>query len=113
PRRAGSSAAGSSTARPSTARSGLRDRLLGRPPIRRSGPPRVGLFADALRDRWFELSLAVAACAAVGAGRLIIAVIGPLGGFVLLPVETGIVTRGHVAGHLSMTLQDTVNLFGA
>ena len=79
----------------------------------RAGPFRVGLAAGALRSQWFDLSLAVAACAAVGAGRLIIAVIGRLGGFVLLPVETGIVTRGYVAGHLSMTLQDTLNLFGA
>ena len=85
----------------------------GRPGRRRSGPSRVGLAAGAVHGRWFELSFAVAACSAVGAARVILAVIGRLGGFALLPVETGVVTPGHVAGHLSMTLQDTLNLFGA
>ena len=65
------------------------------------------------RGRWFELSVAAAACCAVGAAKLIIAVIGRLGGFVLLPVKTAVVTPGHVPGHLTMTLRDTLNLFGA
>jgi hypothetical protein len=99
--------------RASGAGGGWRDRRFDGRQSLWSGPSRVGLAASALRGQWFELSLAVAACCAVGAARLIIAVIGRLGGFVLLPVETGIVTPGHVAGHLSMTLQDTLNLFGA
>jgi hypothetical protein len=66
-----------------------------------------------LRRQWFELALAVAACCSVGAAQLITAGIGRLGGFALLPVETSLVTPGRVPGHLSMTLQDTLNLFGA
>jgi hypothetical protein len=103
-------AIGSSTAGSSTAGS---DRRLGGPSSGRPGPARVGFAADALRGRWFELSISVAACSAVVAAKLILAVIGRLGGFVLLPVETGIVSPGHVAGHLSMTLRDALNLFGA
>jgi hypothetical protein len=74
---------------------------------------RVGLAVGALRRQWFELGLAVAACAAVGAAQLVTAGVSRLGGFALLPVETGMVTPGRVPGHLSMTLQDTLNLFGA
>jgi hypothetical protein len=74
---------------------------------------RASAIGAGWRGRWFELSLAAAACCAVGAAKLIIAVIGRLGGFVLLPVETAVVTPGHVPGHLTMTLRDTLNLFGA
>jgi hypothetical protein len=77
---------------------------------------RRGWRADdsgSLRGQWFELSLAVAAGCAVGAGQLIISGIGRLGGFAMMPVETGMVTPGRVPGHLSMALSDTLNLFGA
>jgi len=63
--------------------------------------------------RWFELAVAVAAACAVGAGKLITAGIGRLGGFSVLPVQTGIVTPARIPGHLSMTLHDALNLFGA
>jgi hypothetical protein len=69
--------------------------------------------AGALRSQWFELALAITACCAVGAAQLITVGVSRLGGFVLLPVETGMVTPGRVPGHLSMTLRDTLNLFGA
>jgi hypothetical protein len=72
-----------------------------------------GRAAGALHRQWFELSLAVAAGCAVGFAQLVIAGIGRLGGFALLPVETGTVTPGRVPGHLSMALQDALNLFGA
>ena len=81
-----------------------------------SGPsprPRVRAAADALRRQWFELALVVAVACAVGAAELIIIGINRLGGFALLPVQTGIMTPGRIPGHLSMTLQDTLNLFGA
>jgi hypothetical protein len=108
--------------RASAAGGGWRDQRFEGWPSLRSGPSRVGGVAGAggaggaggaLRGQWFELSLMVAACCAVGAAKLVVAVIGRLGGFVLLPVKTGIVTPGRVPGHLSMTLQDTLNLFGA
>ena len=68
--------------------------------------------AGVLGRRWFELSLAVVACLAVGAAQLITTGISRFGGFILLPVETGVVAPDRVPGHLSMTLQDTLNLFG-
>ena len=68
--------------------------------------------ASARGRRSFELSLAVVAGCAVGASQVITAAISRFGGFVLLPVESGLVTPGRVPGHLSMTLQDTLNLFG-
>ncbi len=70
-------------------------------------------MADRVRAHSLELSLAVAAVAAVGAAQLIRIVITGLGGFTLLPVETRMVTPSGVPGHLSMTLQDTLSLFGA
>jgi len=79
----------------------------------RVGRSRVGRAASALRGQWFELWVAVAAGCAVGAGQLIITGIGRLGGFAMMPVETGMVTPGRVPDHLSMALQDTLNLFGA
>ena len=66
-----------------------------------------------IRAHSFELSVAVAALAAVGAAQLILIGVTRLGGFTLLPVETRLVTPAGVPWHLSMTLQDTLNLFGA
>ena len=68
--------------------------------------------AGALGRQWFPLSLALAACAAVGAAQLILVGIGRLGGFTLLPVDSGMVTPGRVPGHLLMMVQDAVNLLG-
>ena len=79
------------------------------------GPARraVRPVADRLRAHSFELSVAMAAVVAVGVAQLILIVISRWGGFTLLPVETRIVTPAGLPRHLSMTLQDTLNLFGA
>ena len=69
--------------------------------------------ASSKGGRWFELALVVAVGCAVGAAELIMIAINRLGGFALMPVQTGIVSPGHVPGHLSMALHDTLNLFGA
>jgi hypothetical protein len=79
----------------------------------RSPRSRVRAAADALRGQWFELALLGAVVCAVGAAELIIIGINRLGGFALMPVQTGIVAPGRIPGHLSMTLHDTLNLFGA
>ena len=71
------------------------------------------LRADRVGARSFELSVAIGAVAAVGAAQLILIGISRLGGFTLLPVVTRMVTPAVVAGHLSMTLHDTLDLFGA
>ena len=93
----------------STARKGRRAEQ----PGVRTGRSLVGRVPRALRGQWFELSLAVAAGCAVGAGELVITGIGRLGGFAMMPMETGLVTPGRVPVHLSMALSDTLNLFGA
>ena len=97
---------------PSTVRRGGRPEL-GPDASGRSPRPRVRAAADAPRRQSFELALVVAVACAVGAAELIIIGINRLGGFALMPVQTGIVTPGRIPGHLSMTLQDTLNLFGA
>jgi len=74
---------------------------------------RADSVADRIREHSFELSVAVAAVTAAGAAQLILIGITRLGGFTLIPVETRMVTLASVPGHLSMTLQDTLNLFGA
>jgi hypothetical protein len=73
----------------------------------------VGLVTSRLRAQWFELSLAAAAAAASGTAGLLIAGVSRLGGFTMLPVETGMVTPGHVPANLSLALHGTLNLFGA
>jgi hypothetical protein len=70
-------------------------------------------LADWVRAHSFELSVAIAAVAAVGVAQLVLIVVSRLGGFSLLPVETRTVTPAAFPEHLSMTLQDTLNLFGA
>jgi hypothetical protein len=69
--------------------------------------------AGRVRAHSFELSVAVAAVAAAGVAQLILVGITRLGGFTLLPVDTRMVTPAGVPGHVSMTLLDTLNLFGA
>ena len=73
----------------------------------------AGRVGDWVSASSFELSVAGAAIAAAAAAQLILIGISRLGGFSLLPVETRIVTPAGVPWHLSMTLVDTLNLFGA
>jgi hypothetical protein len=80
----------------------------GEPGQRAAGPA-----ADRVSAQSFELSVAVAAVAAVSVAELVLIVITRLGGFTLLPVETRTVTPSGVLGHLSMTTLDALNLFGA
>jgi hypothetical protein len=73
----------------------------------------VAAGRSSLRGHWFELSVAAAAVAAVGVAQLILIAITRLGGFTLLPVETRVVTPSGLPAHLSMTVLDTLNLYGA
>ena len=73
----------------------------------------TGPVAERVRAHSFELSVAIAAVAAAGVAQLILVGIARLGGFTLLPVDTRMVTPAGVPGHVSMTLLDTLNLFGA
>ena len=93
----------------STARSGWRaEEPGGRPAIPWSGawPSRCGGNGSSCRSPSRPAARSAPA-------ELIITGIGRLGGFAMMPVETGMVTPGRVPGHLSMALQDTLNLFGA
>jgi hypothetical protein len=67
-------------------------------------------FAGLLHAAWarrpagqrLELSLAVAAGAAVITAGLLLTLIGRAGGFTLLPVQTALATPGGVPGHLPL-----------
>jgi hypothetical protein len=61
----------------------------------------------------FELSLAIAAGASVSTAQPLLSLIGRLGGFALLPVQTGLAPPSGVPGHLSLAWQGVLNLFGA
>jgi hypothetical protein len=84
----------------------------GRSGAGRSGAGRSGAGRSGA-GRSFELAVAGASVTSVVAAQLILVGISGLGGFALLPVETRLVTPAGVPWHLTMTLQDTLNLFGA
>jgi hypothetical protein len=63
--------------------------------------------------RRFGLSLAVAAGAAAALALYALTLIGRAGGFMLLPVQTGLTEPGGVPGHLSLAWHGVLNLFGA
>ncbi|HEY6279429.1 MAG TPA: hypothetical protein VIX86_24225 [Streptosporangiaceae bacterium] len=66
-----------------------------------------------LRSRWLELSLAVAAVAAVGLASAILAVIAAHGGFTVWPVRARLVPWPRLLAHLNMIPQGLALLFGA
>ena len=66
-----------------------------------------------LAGQWFELSLIAAAAAGTVAGVLAVRVIHRLGGFALMPVESGLATRSQLPAHLWLAVQGVLNLFGA
>lgn len=61
----------------------------------------------------FELSLAVAAGAAVATALPLLTLITRVGGFTLLPVQTGLSAPPGVPGHLSLAWHGILSLFGA
>ena len=63
--------------------------------------------------KWFEFTLVAAAAVGTGAGLLIVRVIGRLGGFAMMPTETGIITTAKVPAHLWLTVQGILDLLGA
>jgi len=73
----------------------------------------IGLTAGRLRSQWFELSLAAAAAAAAGTAALLIAGVSRLGGFAMLPVQTGMIAPGRLPANLALALHGTLTLFGA
>ena len=61
----------------------------------------------------FELSLAIAAGAAVTTAQPLLTLISRAGGFTLLPVRTALTTPGGVPAHLSLGWHGILSLFGA
>jgi hypothetical protein len=66
-----------------------------------------------LAAQWFELSLIAAAALGTAAGELAVRVIHRLGGFALMPVESGLAARSQLPAHLWLMVQGILNLFGA
>jgi hypothetical protein len=66
-----------------------------------------------LAGQWFELSVVAAAALGAAAGELTVRVIHRLGGFALMPVETGLAPGSHLRANLWLTVQGVLNLFGA
>ncbi|MGH3210323.1 MAG: hypothetical protein ACRDNO_21475 [Trebonia sp.] len=61
----------------------------------------------------FELSVAVAAGAALATAQPLLTLISRIGGFTLLPVQTALSAPGGVPGHLSLAWHGILSLFGA
>ena len=66
-----------------------------------------------IRQAWFELALAAAAVAALVVAKAAQALIQALGGYLIWPVGSGIITAGRLAHNLSLTLKGIAVLFGA
>jgi hypothetical protein len=60
-----------------------------------------------------ELSLAVAAGAALATAQPLLTLISRAGGFTLMPVRTALSAPGGIPGHLSLTWHGILSLFGA
>ena len=63
--------------------------------------------------QWFEFTLVAAGAVGTGAGLLTVRVIVRLGGFAMMPTETGIITTAKVPAHLWLTVQGILDLLGA
>jgi hypothetical protein len=61
----------------------------------------------------FELSLAVAAGAALATAQSLLTLISRIGGFTLMPVQTALSGPGGLPGHLSLAWHGILSLFGA
>jgi hypothetical protein len=61
----------------------------------------------------FELSLAVAAGAALATAQSLLTLISRIGGFTLMPVQTALSGPGGMPGHLSLAWHGILSLFGA
>jgi hypothetical protein len=79
------------------------------------------VFAGLLHATWtrqpsahrFELSVAVAAGAALATAQPLLTLISRTGGFTLMPVQTALSAPGGVPGHLSLAWHGILSLYGA
>jgi hypothetical protein len=68
---------------------------------------------EPLTSRWYEVSLAVAAVASVGAAWLAVRVIGRLGGYAVSPLPIALATLRAIPAQLRLTADGVLVLFGA
>jgi hypothetical protein len=68
---------------------------------------------EPLAKRWFELSLGASAIGSVGAASAALRLIGWLGGFTVLPVNTTFASPSSMPVHLWLTAEGVLGLYGA
>jgi hypothetical protein len=66
-----------------------------------------------LATQWFELSLAAAGLASLGAAAVIVSAIKRAGGFTVLPLTTGHSPLQLIPQHLVLTMEGILNVYGA
>jgi hypothetical protein len=71
------------------------------------------LRKEALSSRWYELILGAAAVCSVGAAWLAVRLIARLGGYTVLPLPVSPAAAGSIAGHLRVTAEGVLALYGA
>jgi hypothetical protein len=69
--------------------------------------------ARSLAAQWFELSLAVASLASLGAAAVIVSAIKRAGGYTVLPLTTGHSPLNLIGQHLVLTMEGILNVYGA
>jgi hypothetical protein len=67
----------------------------------------------ALTDLWFEVSLAAASIVSLVAALLVLRILGRLGGFVLLPLNTSVAHVSALPGNFRLTGEGLLWLYGA
>ena len=79
----------------------------------------IRIFQGAVRARrplaalWFEVSLIVASIAALGISLLVLRILGHLGGFILLPLNTHLAHVSALANNFRLTGEGLLWLYGA
>ena len=67
----------------------------------------------AVADLWFEVSLAAASIASLGVALLVLRILGHLGGFILLPLNTGVAHVSALPSNFRLTGEGLLWLYGA
>jgi len=65
------------------------------------------------RNGWFDVSLLVAAAAAVEISRIVVKAISAHGGFTVLPVQGGVAPVTEMSAHLWLLVQSLCGIYGA
>jgi hypothetical protein len=68
---------------------------------------------EPVRERWFDLALAVAAIASVGVADVIVKIIRHLGGYVSAPLNTTFAGSAEWPAHIALAAEGVLGLYGA